>query len=171
MGRCGLVKYVVCVVTAVLLFSIDGKAQRMAVSTDALQWAIISPNVSLDVVASQHHAFSLSASMCPVEVSKRLSVTHLSVTPEYKYWFRMPFYGHYAGADLLYSSYEIDGTRYQRSGNLIAACATYGYSMIINKRLNLVPHVAAGIGVDMGESAEFIPIVAKIGVNIQIVVK
>ena len=166
-----LLKGFTCVLMVLLLSSFEGKAQRFAVSTDVLQWALVSPNAELDMVLSEHHAFSISASMCPSEVSERLSITHVSVAPEYKYWFRMPFYGHYAGADLLYSSYEIDGTRYQRAGNLIAACATYGYSLVLNKRLNLVPHVAAGVGVDLGDKARFVPLVARIGINIQIVVK
>ena len=171
MYRFKLLKGFLCVIVALLLSSFDGKAQRFAASTDMLQWAMVSPNAELDMVLSEHHSFSVSASICPVEVSKSLSITHLSVAPEYKYWFRMPFYGHYAGADLLYSSYEIDGTRYQRTGNLIAACATYGYSLILSKRFNLVPHVAAGFGVDLGEETRFVPLVARIGINIQIVVK
>jgi hypothetical protein len=161
----------VCLIAVVLLASFESKAQRATVSTDLLQWALVSPNLGFEVAFSQHHAFAFSASTCPVKVSDRLSVTHLSVTPEYKYWFRMPYFGHYAGADLLYSSYEIGGSLYARAGNLIAACANYGYSFILNKRWNIVPHMGAGVGVDLGESAKFIPLVAKIGVNIQFVVK
>ncbi len=164
-------KYLVCVVAAVLMSSHSVKAQRMAVSTDLLQWAVVSPNVGFEMALSQHHAFAFSASTCPVKVSDRLSVTHLSVSPEYKYWFRMPFYGHYAGADLFYSSYEIGGSLYSRSGNLVAACANYGYSFIIGRRWNIVPHVGAGIGVDFGEKASIVPLVLKLGVNIQLVVK
>lgn len=170
-GRTKTVRYIVCVVVAILLSSFCGKAQRVAVSTDVVQWATVSPNLGFEVALSQHHAFAFSASTCPVKVSDRLSVTHLSVLPEYRYWFRMPFYGHYTGANLIYSSYDIGGSRYVRTGNLIAACANYGYSFIIGRRWNIIPHAGLGIGVDVSDKASFIPLVAKIGVNIQMVVK
>lgn len=170
-GRKKTVRYIVCVVMAILLSSFCGKAQRVAVSTDVVQWATVSPNLGFEVALSQHHAFAFSASTCPVKVSDRLSVTHLSVLPEYRYWFRMPFYGHYTGANLIYSSYDIGGSRYVRTGNLIAACANYGYSFIIGRRWNIIPHAGLGIGVDVSDKTSFIPLVAKIGVNIQMVVK
>ena len=171
MCRLKCFKYIVCLVTVVLLASHEGKAQRAAVTTDVLQWAAVSPNVGFEVAVSQHNAFVFSASVCPVQVSDRLSVSHISISPEYRYWFKMPFYGHYAGADLLYSSYDISGSLYQRAGNLLAACADYGYSFIIGRRWNIVPHAGAGIGVDFGDKVSFIPLVVKIGINIQLVVK
>ena len=171
MSQARIVKIFLCVAAVFLLASFEGKAQRMAVSSDLVQWALVSPNLGFEVALSQHHAFAFSASTCPVKVSDRLSVSHLSMSPEYKYWFRMPFYGHYAGADILYSSYEIGGSRYARTGNLVAACANYGYSFIIGKRWNIVPHAGLGVGVDVGEKTSFVPVVAKIGLNIQMVVR
>ena len=166
-----VLKYVVCIVAVLFVSAYEGKAQKVAVHTDALQYVLVSPNLGFEVAISQHHAFAFSASTCPVKVSDRLSVTHLSVIPEYKYWFRMPFYGHYTGASVIYSSYDIGGSRYVRTGNLIAACADYGYSFIIGRRWNLVPHLGLGVGMDVGKKTSFVPVVAKIGVNIQMVVK
>lgn len=171
MCRLKCFKYIVCVIAVVLLASFEGKAQRVAVSTDVLQWATVSANLGFEIAVSQHNAFAFSASVCPVQVSERLSVSHISVSPEYKYWFNMPFYGHYAGADLLYSSYDMSGSLYERTGNLLAACANYGYSFIIGRRWNIVPHVGAGIGVDFGEKVSIVPLVLKLGVNIQLVIK
>ena len=167
----GIIRYIVCVITAVLFSTLCVKAQRFAVHTDALQWAIVSPNVGFEVALAQHHAFSFSASTSPVKLSESASLIHLSVEPQYKYWFNMPFFGHYAGASLLYSSYDFNLGKNARTGNLLAACADYGYSIIIGRRWNLVPHVGVGVGVDLGEEKRFVPLVAKIGVNIQLVVK
>ncbi len=164
-------KYMVCVFAVVFVSSNELKAQRVAVHTDALQYALLSPNVGFEVALSQHHVFAFSSSVCPFEVNDRLYVKHLSVMPEYKYWFRMPFYGHYTGANMIYSSYDIGGKRYARRGNLVAACVNYGYSFIISRRWNVIPHAGVGVGVDVGDNVSFVPLVAKIGVNLQIVIK
>lgn len=166
-----VIRYIVCVITVFLLSTLGAKAQRFAVQTDALQWAIVSPNVGFDVALAQHHALSFSASACPIELTDRASVTHLTIEPQYKYWFTMPFFGHYVGASLLYSSYDLSLRNIARTGNLLAACVDYGYSLILGRRWNLIPHVGLGLGADLGEQTRFVPVVAKIGVNIQLVVK
>lgn len=165
-----VLKYLLMAIAVLLVSVQEGKAQRIAMSTDALQWALISPNLGLEVAVSQHHALAFSASTCPVKISDRLSVTHLSVSPQYKYWFRMPFYGHYAGADLMYSSYEIGGSAYAGSGNLLALRGTYGYSLILGRRWNLIPNAGLGLGLDWGDKISILPVI-KIGVNIQMVIK
>lgn len=162
--------YLLMAVVALFVSVHDGKAQRVAISTDVLQWALISPNLGFEVALSQHHALGFSASTCPVKVSDRLSVTHLSVSPQYKYWFRMPSYGHYAGADLMYSSYEIGGSAYAGSGNLLALRGTYGYSLILGRRWNLIPNAGLGLGLDWGDKISILPVI-KLGVNIQMVIK
>ena len=170
---CGIkvVRYLVCVITVLLFSTLSAKAQRFAVHTDALQWAIASPNIGFEVPVAQHHAISFSAATCPIKISDRASFTHLTIEPQYKYWFAMPFFGHYAGASLLYSSYDLSLGNHTGTGNLLAACANYGFSLILGRRWNLVPHVGLGLGVDLGEQTRFVPLVAKIGINIQLVVK
>ena len=171
MCRLKCFKYIVCVIAVVLLASFEGKAQRAAVSTDVLQWATVSANLGFEIAVSQHNAFAFSASVCPVQVSERLSVSHISVSPEYKYWFNMPFYGHYAGADILYTSYKVRKDDNGMSGNLVAACANYGYSLILGKRWNMVPHAGVGVGVNFGEKTSFVPFILRVGINFQFVVK
>ena len=164
-------KYVLCVIVVLFVSSYEGKAQRVAVFTDAFQYALLSPNLGFEVALSQHHAFAFSASTCPVKVNKNLSITHLSVLPEYKYWFRMPFYGHYAGASMMYSSYEAGGSIFAGAGNLIAAFADYGYSFILGRRWNVVPHAGIGVGLDVRDDSSSVIPAVKIGVNIQMVIK
>ena len=77
------------------------KAQRIAVSTNGLEWLTLSPNASFDIVFTQHHAFSISASASPWKLTEDLYRSHIAVSPEYRYWFRMPFYGHFMGANLI----------------------------------------------------------------------
>ena len=50
------------VVLLVFISQEEVKAQRFAVSTNALEWLTLSPNASFDVAFTQHHAFSMSVS-------------------------------------------------------------------------------------------------------------
>ena len=55
---------------------------------------------------------------------------------------------------------------------IVAAGATYGYSLILGKRWNLVPTVGVGVGINrVNGKNEFLVIPTKIGVNIQMVVR
>lgn len=164
-------RYVLCAVFALTLCTQKVSAQRFAVSTDLVQWAMVSPNATLEMSLAQHHAFAISASVAPWMVSEKLSISHLTFSPEYKYWFEMPYYGHYAGCNLQYSAYAFSGTKSNhRRGSLVAACADYGYSVLLSRRWNFVPFVGLGVGVDFGEKNSVVP-VARIGLNFQLVVK
>ncbi len=158
-------------VVGLFFISVDeAKAQRIAVSTNSLEWLTLSPNLSFDVTFTQHHAFALSVSTSPWKVSKKLYLAHITVVPEYKYWIRMPFYGSYIGANLQYSSYDIAGGNFASKGNLVAAGFNYGYSFIVGKKWNVVPFLGAGVGVAAAPKAAFAP-VARLGVNIQMVIR
>lgn len=170
MKKLGFIRYSLCIIAVYLFSALGANAQRFAVNTDIVQWAIASPNVGFEVSLEKHHALGFSASVAPVKIIEKASLKHLSIEPQYKYWFRMPYFGHYVGASMIYSSYDIALGNFARTGNLVAATANYGYSLILGRRWNLVPHVGLGAGVDCGQQARFTP-VAKIGINIQLVVK
>ena len=171
MSKTSVIRNGICVIAVFLFSALGANAQRFAVSTDAVQWAIASPNLGFEAVMAQHHALAFNASIAPVKLIEKASIAHITIEPQYKYWFRMPFFGHYVGASMLYSSYDLTFGKTARVGNLVAACADYGYSIILGRRWNLVPHVGVGIGADFAETTKFVPLVAKIGVNIQLVVK
>lgn len=159
------------VASLVFLSSGEAKAQRIAVSTNGLEWLTLSPNASFDIVFTQHHAFSISASASPWKLTEDFYRSHITVSPEYRYWFRMPFYGHFMGANLIYSSYDLSLGGFGRRADLLAAGVTYGYSLMLGKRWNIVPVIGLGAGVEIAEKVRFVPAVTRLGVNIQLVVK
>ena len=163
----------IAMIALALFLSEEAKAQRVAVSTNTLEWLTLSPNLSFDVAFAQHHAFSMSASASPSawKYSDNLFVSHISISPEYKYWFRMPFYGHFMGANLLYSSYAFSLGTFDRIADVFAAGVTYGYSLILGKRWNIVPVIGLGAGVEMGDKIKVVPAITKFGINIQLMVK
>ena len=148
----------------------EAHAQRIAVSTDAVELLALSPNVSFDLAFTQHHAFSVSLSASPWKISPNVYLRHLTWTPEYKYWLTMPFYKGYVGGKIMYSSYDFGVRDFTRKGNIVAALANYGYSFIVGKRWNIVPSVGLGAGCTMSESIKYVPVIT-LGVNAQIVLK
>ena len=148
----------------------DAKAQRFAVSTNVLELAMLSPNLSLDMAFAQHHSLSFSASAAPWQSASETYLKHFSWSPEYKYWLTMPFYKSYIGAKLFYSSYDLNTKQNTYKGNVAALLADYGYSFILSKRWNITPTIAAGAGYNVAEVNKIVPVVS-LGVNIQIVVK
>ena len=165
-------RYIIGVIVFLLLLSVDGKAQRVAVSTNLLGWGTLSPNFNLELAVSQHNSLSIEAYALPFNINNKFSVSHFTISPEYKYWFTMPFFGHFAGANLLYSTYERVINSKSTVGKMVAAGATYGYSIILGKRWNLVPTVGVGVGINrVNGKNEFLIIPTKVGVNIQMVVR
>lgn len=160
------------IVMSLLLVSEEkAAAQRMAVSTNTLEWLTLSPNLSFDLAFSQHHAFSMSASASPWKLTEDFYRSHITISPEYRYWFRMPFYGHFMGVNLIYSSYDLSLGGFDRRDDLLAAGVTYGYSLLIGKRWNIVPVIGLGAGVEMAEKIKVVPAITRFGINIQLVVK
>ena len=154
------------------LFSSNCKAQRLAVHTNAVSWGVLSPNIGIELALSRHSSVSIEASALPWNINDKYSVSHITVSPDYKYWFTMPFFGHFAGANILYSTYERVINSKSTVGKMVAAGAKYGYSLILSKRWNLVPTVGVGVGINrVNGKNEFLIIPTKIGVNIQMVVR
>ncbi len=161
-------------VLALILIALpkECKAQRLAVSTNAVYWGILSPNMNVEFALGRHSTISMEAAAAPWNINNRYSISHITVTPDYKYWFTMPFFGHFTGANLLYSSYRRIKDSQEKTGNIVALGATYGYAFIINRRFNIVPTIGLGAGVDFSEDkCRIVPVPTRIGVNFQFVIK
>lgn len=154
------------------LFSSNCKAQRLAVHTNAVSWGVLSPNLGIELALSRHSSVSIEASALPWNINDKYSVSHITVSPDYKYWFTMPFFGHFAGINALYSSYNQIKQGTEKTGNLVALGATYGYAFLLNRRWNIVPTIGLGGGLDLSDnSCKFVAVPTRIGVNIQMVIK
>ena len=155
-----------------MVVSINCNAQRLAVSTNAVYWAMLSPNLNVEFAFSRHSSVSIEAAALPWNLSEKNSVAHITVSPDYKYWFNMPFFGHYAGINALYSSYQQVKDYETKTGNIVALGANYGYAFLLSRRLNVVPNIGIGAGYDFRDGKRkivFVP--TRIGINLQMVIK
>lgn len=92
----------------VLLLSLPQKlsAQRVSVSTDLLEWCTLSPNAGVELSVSRHSTLLFSASFSPWKVSERLWLRHVTLTPEWRWWFDVPMSGSSLGLKTVYSCYD-----------------------------------------------------------------
>ena len=155
-----------------MIASLNCQAQRLAVSTNAVYWGMLSPNMNVEVALGRHSSVSLEAAALPWNINDKYSIAHITVSPDYKYWFTMPFYGHYAGVNALYSSYQQTKDSQTKTGNIVALGGTYGYALLLNRRWNIVPNIGFGAGIDFRDGKrEIVFVPTRIGINFQMVVK
>ena len=143
-----IVKTVMLLSLACLLFPREASAQRVSVSTDLLEFASLSPNVSVQFTPGRHSTFAVGVTGSPWRVSPGVYYRHLGVAAEYRHWLGISMSGHSVSARLRYSSFDLcfGGDRTRRTGDSVSAVAVYGWSKVLTPRINLRPHAGAGVG-------------------------
>ena len=127
-------------------------AQRIAVTTNALEDIVLTPNVGVDVVVADRQSITFDASVSPYKIADNFHNKRMTVRAGYKYWFNQAFYAHYVGVDAVLSSSDVGVASFKSRDEYIGVGVGYGYSFILGKRLNLVPHI--GVGIAYGKSYE-----------------
>lgn len=130
-------------------------AQHVALKTDALYWATSTPNIGVEARIAPKWTLGFHAGYNPFTFSDNSKLRHLLVQPEARYWLCSTFAGHFVGANLLYSHYnvgnidlpfglvsELSDHRFQ--GDMAGAGLFYGYSWMLGKRWSI--EAALGIG-------------------------
>ena len=128
---------------ALLLSSVESKAQQFGVKTNALMWGALAPNAGVEIVLGERSSLDLSAFYKPCYSSNSGSFLNSRVAgfqPEYRYWFNgRPMTREFIGASMLIADYELinadkaTGMRYVYDGNAISLGIVGGYSFILGK--------------------------------------
>ncbi len=164
----------------------SASAQRIAVTSNVFEDVVLTPNIGIDIVVADQQSVSLDASAAPYKLSQNMYNKSMTLRVGYKYWFNQTFYSHYAGVDLIASSYDFGLRNYKSKYEYVGLGVGYGYSLIIGKRLNFVPCVGLGLAVGKsydghdhmvkpGQGVEAVatttvkPVVTRLGITIQYV--
>lgn len=129
-----------------------------ALRIDALYGGVtLTPNLSAEIGLSRRSTLEITGSYNPWNregsVNNNDKFVHWLVRPEYRYWFCERFSGHYIGAHVFYSKYNIGGynvpmlfdKEYRNEGYAYGAGIVYGYNLSLAKRWGL--EFTAGVGV------------------------
>lgn len=122
--------------TAMLVAAHTVSGQLIAVKTNVLMLAALTPNLSCEMVVGEHSSIDLSllGHYNPYSTDSRL----IAFQPEYRYWFNgRPMVREFIGLAALGAMYNMTWNQTVYDGNAIGAGITAGYSLILGKRLNL----------------------------------
>lgn len=175
-------KMLIMVILTVISTSLS--AQRIALTSNLLEDAILTPNVGVDIALADKQSLSFDISYSPWKLSQQFYNKSMTFRAGYKYWFNQAFYAHHLTFDAIATSTDSGVGKYQFKYEYAGIGIGYGYSFIIGKRLNIVPNI--GIGVVYGSSYEgndhmtdegvgveattkkgFSPFITRLGITIQ----
>lgn len=143
------------VVLFVIIATFECGAQRVSVSSDALRWATLSPNIGVDVSVTPYITAGVDLSMKMWNTfADDFSPKHISINPKARYWLKQPHYAHFVGAGLRFIAYEKTYDNVYSEGSLAALNFTYGYSFILTSRWNVTPALTYNIGFNGDTSKE-----------------
>lgn len=155
------------VVVAILLIATKTSlnAQRIALTSNLLEDVVLSPNIGVDIVIADRQSLTFDTSFSPYKLSEQFHNKRMALRAGYKYWFNQALYAHYLGVDAIVSSSDVGIGKADFRDEYIGIGIGYGYSFILGKRLNIVPSV--GIGVAYGQSYQGYDQMLKPGVGVE----
>lgn len=120
------------------------KAQYYAVRTNAVGWATGTANIAIEASLSRKVSVDLPVYYNPLKTTY-LNTEFIAVQPAIKIWRIKPHIGSYVAISGSWAMHDFGGNREKSvKGDLIGGGLSYGYSLPITKRMNIVAE--AGLG-------------------------
>lgn len=129
-------KQVLILLLTLFLGAGTAAAQQIAIKTNALMLAVMTPNLECELVTGEHASASLSVfgHSKPYGLDSKV----IGVQPEYRYWFNgRPMTREYIGVALLGTTYDMQFGRNVYDGDAVGVGLTAGYSLSLGKKLNI----------------------------------
>ena len=148
---------VVMILVLSAAFCREGRAQRLAVKTNALSWAALAPDFGLEIVTGERT--SLSLSVCGTDMPFNLPYQLFVIRPEYRFWFNgRPLTREYVGLSAFGARYAITlpagtGRANVFKGDGLAAGVSGGYVFNLSKRWNF--ELSGGTGLLLFRQKQF----------------
>lgn len=149
-------RHIVILLAALLAPSL--KAQDVALKTNLLYDALLSPTVGVEVGLAPKWTFDLSGTINAWTINEHRWKQWM-VQPEARYWFCQRFAGHFVGAHVLGGQYNFGnlrnnikflGTDFSKltderfQGWMVGAGIAYGYSWILSRHWNIEAEIGIG---------------------------
>jgi hypothetical protein len=129
-------------------------SQQIAIKSNLVYDATGTVNIAGEFAINKTFSVNLSANYNGWMLMKPYAWKHYMVQPEFRYWLRESFNGHYAGVHLMYVGFDVERMSLpffgfmRRSlylnGTAYGGGISYGYHLYLTPRLNLEFTLGAG---------------------------
>ena len=135
------------------------RAQDVAVKTNLLSDAVLSPNAGIEIGLAPRWTLDITGQFNGWTMSHDRRWKHATLQPELRYWLCDRFAGHFVGVHAhggqfnmggLSNGISLLGTDFSRlshsrfQGWFVGAGVGYGYSWILNRHLNIEGEIGVG---------------------------
>lgn len=132
-------------IMSLLFLTTNMQAQRIALKSNALLWATLSPNVGAEFRVSRRFTISTEVAANPFSLGK-LEPHYALFQPEVRYWFsNRPHARWFVGVAGLASIYKMRFGDTYHDGNAVGGGVTGGYSFVLNRRWSLETTLGLGL--------------------------
>ena len=132
------------------LYACPLAAQGFGISTNGLYWLTATPNVGVEYSFHKRMSAVVNLSYNPFAFPDNQKWKHVLVAAEYRYWLGSTFKGHYFGAHLTGSLFNMGNLpfgglkQYRYEGVFYGGGLTYGYQWIVSNRINIGADIGLG---------------------------
>lgn len=138
LSKCGLFLFF-----AVHVYVAD--AQRVALKSNLLDWAVLSPNLAMELRLTPKLSLDVGVVINPITATiAGVKATNARLQPELRYWFARPMSRHYMGVALMGALYDAEYEHRCYIGDVWAAGLTYGYVFVIGRHWNIETSLGLG---------------------------
>lgn len=136
------------VILACVLFPFqDASAQRVALKTNALEYLILSPNLTMEARLSRKMSLQVGIAGNPIKSPiADYEFSNFRVEPELRYWFNRPMAKHFVALSTTAGKYSLQLKDRFISGDVIAAGFSYGYALVLARHWNVEFELGVGVG-------------------------
>ncbi|MCM1310244.1 MAG: DUF3575 domain-containing protein [Bacteroides sp.] len=130
-----------------LLMSPGVSAQRVALKTNALEYLVMSPNLTLEARLSRVLSLQVGVGVNPItKPIGGIQLTNFRVEPELRYWFNRPMARHFLALSATAGNCEVELKNRVFKGYVMAAGISYGYALVLSKHWNMEAEIGVGLG-------------------------
>ncbi len=113
----------------ICLFAVahQANAQRVALKTNAIDWMIMTPNLSVEARLSSKLTMQMAFAANPFNISiADISTKNYRVEPELRYWFNRPMARHFVALSATAAALNLSHADHHVNGDAIGAGVSYG---------------------------------------------
>lgn len=137
------------------VFCTAALSQNIGIKTNLAYWATTTPNIGLELTLNHQYTLEIAGGFNPFTFSNSKKLQHWLIQPEFRYWTRETYNGHFLGLHALVGEYNAGGVglslgrlkklkKYRYEGFGYGAGVSYGYQWVLGKSLNLEANLGVG---------------------------